>query len=178
MVPPTVAKLANGYNLFHHGYKFLQSLAIFVTALCTTYTPLVSFSHSNKYSPKINSYNRIFFVWEASDYYVCGMTSIITDINECALELDQCEQVCVNLNGSYTCECSDGYQTVTGRYYACEGVLYSIIYMFCMAFISFNLIQISMNVVQNLIGVSKSVRTLSDHLPAVVYLDIQRQAIN
>ena len=47
-----------------------------------------------------------------------------------------------------------------------------------MAFISFNLIQISMNVVQNLIGVSKSVRTLSDHIPAVVYLDIQRQAIN
>ena len=55
---------------------------------------------------------------------VLRLATMITDIDECALELDQCEQICVNLNGSYTCECSDGYQTVTGRYYACEGVLY------------------------------------------------------
>ena len=48
---------------------------------------------------------------------------IMSDIDECALEMDQCEQVCVNLNGSYSCECNEGYEVVSGRYYACEGKL-------------------------------------------------------
>ena len=31
-----------------------------------------------------------------------------TDIDECSDGLDMCEQYCVNTNGSYFCECSDG----------------------------------------------------------------------
>lgn len=31
-----------------------------------------------------------------------------TDIDECSDGVDLCEQHCVNTNGSYFCECSDG----------------------------------------------------------------------
>ena len=32
-----------------------------------------------------------------------------TDINECELDTDNCDQLCVNDPGSYHCECYDGY---------------------------------------------------------------------
>ena len=31
------------------------------------------------------------------------------EINECSENLHICEQVCVNTNGSYSCECNPGY---------------------------------------------------------------------
>ena len=31
------------------------------------------------------------------------------DINECAMELDDCSQQCNNTYGSYECTCFDGY---------------------------------------------------------------------
>ena len=31
------------------------------------------------------------------------------DINECATLIDDCEQVCTNKNGSYSCSCNNGY---------------------------------------------------------------------
>ena len=51
------------------------------------------------------------------------VTKIIinTDVDECSLGMNQCQQMCVNLNGSYSCECNEGYAVVPGRYYACEG---------------------------------------------------------
>ena len=37
--PQTVAKLANGYNLFHLGYQSLKRVAMFLSLLyCTTYS--------------------------------------------------------------------------------------------------------------------------------------------
>lgn len=31
------------------------------------------------------------------------------DVNECALNIDDCDQLCVNDFGSYHCECYSGY---------------------------------------------------------------------
>ena len=45
---------------------------------------------------------------------------MLLEINECALELDRCEQICINLNGSYTCECHEGYDI--SRIFMCEGI--------------------------------------------------------
>ena len=33
----------------------------------------------------------------------------IVDINECVLNIDDCDQLCVNDLGSYHCECYTGY---------------------------------------------------------------------
>ena len=38
VVPHTVAKLTNAYNLFHLGYLSLQGVVIFVTAKCINYS--------------------------------------------------------------------------------------------------------------------------------------------
>ena len=32
------------------------------------------------------------------------------DMNECALGMHDCNQICTNTNGSYTCSCSPGYK--------------------------------------------------------------------
>lgn len=37
-----------------------------------------------------------------------------TDIDECATELHNCEQVCINTPGSFRCECNKGYKLVRG----------------------------------------------------------------
>ena len=36
-------------------------------------------------------------------------TSLLTDIDECTLNIDDCDQLCVNDMGSHHCECHDGY---------------------------------------------------------------------
>ena len=33
----------------------------------------------------------------------------LTDVNECTLNIDDCDQFCVNDIGSYHCECHTGY---------------------------------------------------------------------
>ena len=33
----------------------------------------------------------------------------LTDIDECTLNIDDCDQLCVNDIGSYHCECHTGY---------------------------------------------------------------------
>ena len=35
--------------------------------------------------------------------------TLYVDINECTLNIDDCDQVCVNDLGSYHCECDTGY---------------------------------------------------------------------
>ncbi|KFM28703.1 Vacuolar-sorting receptor 1 [Auxenochlorella protothecoides] len=37
-----------------------------------------------------------------------------TDIDECATELHNCEQVCINTPGSFRCECNKGYKLLGG----------------------------------------------------------------
>ena len=39
--------------------------------------------------------------------YLCKID--ISDINECGLDTDDCDQLCVNELGSYHCECYTGY---------------------------------------------------------------------
>ena len=34
---------------------------------------------------------------------------LLLDINECSTLRDNCEQVCINTNGSYFCSCNNGY---------------------------------------------------------------------
>ena len=33
----------------------------------------------------------------------------ILDINECATDNGECDQICVNKQGSYECKCNNGY---------------------------------------------------------------------
>lgn len=33
----------------------------------------------------------------------------ILDINECTTELSECEQNCINTDGSFRCDCNHGY---------------------------------------------------------------------
>lgn len=46
--------------------------------------------------------------------------NVITDIDECALEVDRCEQNCHNMIGSYMCDCGEGY-IVDDDGLGCEG---------------------------------------------------------
>ena len=52
---------------------------------------------------------------------------MLIDVDECALLLDECEQVCVNLGGSYTCACNEGYEISNSNIYTCQGMV-SILY--------------------------------------------------
>ena len=36
--------------------------------------------------------------------------SLYTDINECGLGLDNCQQTCTNTPGSYNCSCLSGFE--------------------------------------------------------------------
>ena len=36
--------------------------------------------------------------------------SFFADINECSIDNGRCQQECVNLQGSYSCECKAGFQ--------------------------------------------------------------------
>ena len=37
------------------------------------------------------------------------MLASSSDIDECMEEIHDCEQICNNVNGSYTCSCNPGY---------------------------------------------------------------------
>ena len=47
VVPLALAKLANGYKLFHLGSDSLLGVAIFITAQCVKPSPSASFCHCN-----------------------------------------------------------------------------------------------------------------------------------
>lgn len=48
------------------------------------------------------------------------MLFIYADINECELNVDNCDQTCTDLPGSYFCNCSMGYElNVDGH--TCDG---------------------------------------------------------
>ena len=51
----------------------------------------------------INSYNCYPY------NYICTLYKIIVDVNECTLNIDDCDQLCVDDIGSYHCECYTGY---------------------------------------------------------------------
>ena len=46
---------------------------------------------------------------------------IVTDIDECLEENHSCQHICINTNGSYVCDCNEGYAlTSDGR--TCRGI--------------------------------------------------------
>ena len=47
-------------------------------------------------------------------------TAPITDLNECARNVDECDQNCHNILGSYTCTCNAGY-TLSVDEFHCDG---------------------------------------------------------
>ncbi len=50
------------------------------------------------------------FCWRRPDVCICNMgkPGCLTDIDECQLQLDTCEEECVNQPGAYTCDCQEG----------------------------------------------------------------------
>ena len=46
----------------------------------------------------------------------------ILDINECDLELDDCDQICTNVMGSFECGCSEGYTLASERSTTCVDI--------------------------------------------------------
>ena len=39
-----------------------------------------------------------------------------SDTDECATGDNNCEQVCINLSGTYECDCNDGYELLANGY--------------------------------------------------------------
>ena len=37
------------------------------------------------------------------------LSTIFVDIDECAGDIDDCDQICTNTNGSFQCSCNSGY---------------------------------------------------------------------
>jgi len=54
-------------------------------------------------------------------HYWC-INSYITDIDECSLGTAECNQGCVNINGSYNCSCYDGYEIHIDNGTLCVGM--------------------------------------------------------
>jgi hypothetical protein len=55
-------------------------------------------------------------------FIVCVIIiNLFADIDECLLNNTLCQQVCVNTDGSYFCDCMEGYQLMEGTN-QCQGV--------------------------------------------------------
>ena len=48
------------------------------------------------------------------------VNTVVSDINECALNISGCGQNCTNTNGSYNCSCYSGYQLAADKM-SCTG---------------------------------------------------------
>ena len=48
---------------------------------------------------------------------------MVTDINECQNNLDDCENSCYNTIGSFTCDCQPGYTLANANGSVCIGEL-------------------------------------------------------
>ena len=69
---------------------------------------------------------KIFFLVKISMYTVLVLSlnndSYLIDVNECEMNTDECEQICVDTLGSYECDClsnftlySDGLRCIPGK---------------------------------------------------------------
>ena len=55
---------------------------------------------------------------------------LFSDIDECSLVPRPCHGVCTNLEGSYTCSCTEGFKIRESNRY-CEGKLNNCVTMIC-----------------------------------------------
>ena len=58
--------------------------------------------------------------------YYSVIANIFADINECLMELDECDQICENTPGFYRCDCNSGSMLMPDNH-TCEGKLIMII---------------------------------------------------
>ena len=91
-----------------------------------------------------------------------------TDIDECAEQLDECQQVCNNTIGSYVCDCRIGYALNSdGR--TCRGKTNKYFRMIAYTIITVGFpFQILMNVHLELIAVIRTVTITLAHTRAAV----------
>ena len=47
------------------------------------------------------------------------MYGVCIDVDECSEDVDNCDQVCINVAGSYRCSCRQGFQLVNNTH--CQG---------------------------------------------------------
>ena len=77
------------------------------------------------------------------DYLLHNLVKRLTDNNEC-LNMTICplNAMCINTDGSYTCECNDGYSFPDGSTDVCSGNEYLIVSIICtlLQYNSFSLI--------------------------------------
>ena len=45
----------------------------------------------------------------------------VTDVDECAEQTDNCEQICINHVGHHSCDCRKGYK-LNSNNYTCDGM--------------------------------------------------------
>ena len=64
----------------------------------------------------------IFIPWVTCIHDFDGMSHCIhTDIDECSGDAHSCEHICRNTEGSYICECHEGYELHHNRM-SCQGL--------------------------------------------------------
>ena len=82
----------------------------------------------------------------ARAHYDClsFVTDLSADIDECARNTDNCDQLCVNLNGTYKCACRPGY-TLNANERKCDGeyIKEVVVYTDCGSFTSLILLTCS-----------------------------------
>lgn len=62
------------------------------------------------------------------------MANFPSDIDECQLS-SPCDQVCINIEGSFECDCFSGYQPVNNVLGTCEGIFLSYSLFSCFSFL-------------------------------------------
>lgn len=99
--------------------------------------PFTSLSMHNWY---VCIFYALLNVYVLSMHYVCLFYAQLTylyvllicytyiDHCECCTGDDDCEQICINTVGSYTCFCISGYKTSLGNSSACEGKMIRHVY--------------------------------------------------
>ena len=99
--------------------------------------------------------------------YICSMPVIVhvmaLDINECTNGDNQCDQVCTNQNGSYSCSCNHGYVLLSDQR-SCKGTIEHC----CLSSFQLPKIQTSMSVKLIMGDVHKSALTPMDHMSVPV----------
>ena len=101
---------------------------------------------------------------------------VTIDIDECSMQVDECDHNCNNTLGSYTCSCNDGY-LLDRNGQQCNGKLIHHYFQSINLTVCPILCKILMNALYNWISVSKSVSISMDHTRVSVMKDMQLSPI-